>query len=143
MEKALAQMMTERNVTLTDKQQKAFLQATQIGIPMQQLPQFLEQSYENQLKLLKSTGIPTDSLTNREDQMSEFQLWVKALKKGYKEWYNEQDEAIKVKSADRLEICIKADKKAPYSTFKKVISELQDINESRYKLVTQYKKSDE
>ena len=43
---------------------------------------------------------------------------------------------------NKLEICIKADKNTPYGTFKKVISELQDINESRYKLLTQYKKEE-
>jgi hypothetical protein len=144
MEKALAQMLSERGVTLNDEQKKAFLQETQIGIPVKQLPEFLAQNHENQVKLLKATGIPTDSLKDvREDQMSEFQLWVKALKKGYKDWYNEQDDATKASIADRLEICIKADAKAPYATFKQVISELQDITESRYKLVTQYKKSDE
>ena len=145
MEKALDQMLTERDVTLNKEQKQAFLQGTQIGIPMKQLPEFLAQSHENQVKLMlgDKAGIPTDSLSNREDQMSEFQLWVKALKKGYKEWYNELSDADKNGVADRLEICIKADQSAPYGTFKKVISELQDINESRYKLVTQYKKSDE
>ena len=144
MEKALAQMLSERSVTLNDEQKKAFLQETQIGIPVKQLPEFLAQNHENQVKLMKAAGIPTDSLKEvREDQMSEFQLWVKALKKGYKDWYNEQDDATKASIADRLEICIKADLKAPYVTFKQVINELQDINESRYKLVTQYKKSDE
>ncbi len=144
MEKALAQMLTERGVTLNDEQKKAFLQETQIGIPVKNLPEFLAQNHENQVKLMKGAGIPTDSLKDsREDQMSEFQLWVKALKKGYKDWYNEQDDATKASIADRLEICIKADQAAPYVTFKQVLNELQDINESRYKLVTQYKKSDE
>ena len=143
MEKALDQMLTERGVTLNKEQKEAFLQETQIGIPMKNLPEFLAQNHENQVKLLKGAGIPTDSLENREDQMSEFQLWVKSLKKGYKEWYNELADADKNGVADRLEICIKADASAPYATFKKVISELQDITESRYKLVTQYKKSDE
>jgi biopolymer transport protein ExbD len=143
MEKALDQMLTERDVNLNKEQKQAFLQATQIGIPVKQLPEFLTKNHEDQVNLMKAAGIPTDSLTNREDQMSEFQLWVKALKKGYKEWYNELADADKGGVADRLEICIKADNSAPYSTFKKVINELQDINESRYKLVTQYKKSDE
>ena len=143
MSKALDQMLTERGVTLNKEQKEAFLQATQIGIPVKNLPEFLAQNHENQVKLLKGAGIPTDSLENREDMMSEFQLWVKNLKKGYKEWYNELSDADKTGVADRLEICIKADAAAPYATFKKVIAELQDINESRYKLVTQYKKSDE
>ena len=149
LENALKEMMTERNVELTAEQKKLFLAETQIGIPMKQLASYLGQTHEDQVKALKQSGIPTDSLDGqdgrpfREDMMSEFQLWVKAMKKGYKEWYDALPDADKAAAAKKLEICIKADRSTPYSAFKKVISELQDITESRYKLVTQYKKSDE
>jgi len=140
MEKALEQMLKERDVTLNAEQKKAFLAETQIGIPMKNLAEYLGKTHEEQVKLLKTNGIPTDSLQNREDKMSEFQLWVKAMKNGYKEWYNDLDDTEKGAVANKLEICIKADKSTPYSSVKMVIAELQDINESRYKLVTQYKK---
>ncbi|MBP5339932.1 MAG: biopolymer transporter ExbD [Prevotella sp.] len=140
MEKALEQMLKERDVTLNAEQKKAFLAETQIGIPMKNLPEYLGKTHEEQVKLLKTNGIPTDSLQNREDKMSEFQLWVKAMKNGYKEWYNGLEDVDKGGVANKLEICIKADKATPYSSVKMVIAELQDINESRYKLVTQYKK---
>ncbi len=65
------------------------------------------------------------------------------MKNGYKEWYNDLADAEKVGVANKLEICIKADKATPYSAVKMVIAELQDINESRYKLVTQLKKLEE
>ena len=143
LEKALTQMLQERGVTLTTEQTKLFLQETQLGIPMLQLPEYLGRSHEDQVRLLKNAGIPTDSIMSREDQMSEFQLWVKALKKGYKDWYDALEEVDKAGVANKLEICIKTSKDAPYAMFKTVINELQDINESRYKLVTQYKKSDE
>ncbi|MBQ4393412.1 MAG: biopolymer transporter ExbD [Prevotella sp.] len=140
MEKALDQMLKERDVTLNAEQKKAFLAETQIGIPMKNLPEYLGKTHEEQVKLLKTNGIPTDSLQNREDKMSEFQLWVKSMKNGYKEWYNGLEDVDKSGVANKLEICIKADKQTPYSSVKMVIAELQDINESRYKLVTQYKK---
>jgi biopolymer transport protein ExbD len=143
MEKALEQMLKERETSLTPDQKKAFLSETQIGIPVKNLPEYLNKTHEEQVKLLKSNGIPTDSLQNREDKMSEFQLWVKAMKSGYKEWYNDLDDSEKGEHANKLEICIKADKATPYSAVKMVIAELQDINESRYKLVTQYKKLEE
>ena len=89
----------------------------------------------------KNLGIPTDSI---DGGMSEFQLWVKAMKNGYKEWYNDLSDAEKTEvSSAKLEINIKADKDTPYSAVKLVIAELQDINESRYKLVTQAKKLEE
>ena len=143
MEKALDQMLRERETTLTPEQKKAFLAETQIGVPVKNLPQFLDMSHEDKAKVLKSAGIPTDSLDVREDKMSEFQLWVKAMKNGYKEWYNDLEDVDKYGVANKLEICIKADKQTPYSAVKMVIAELQDINESRYKLVTQYKKLEE
>ena len=143
MEKALEQMLRERETTLTADQKKLFLSETQIGVPVKNLPQYLDMTHEDQIKALKNTGIPTDSLQNREDKMSEFQLWVKAMKNGYKEWYNDLEDADKGEHANKLEICIKADKQTPYSAVKMVIAELQDINESRYKLVTQYKKMEE
>ena len=115
------------------------LESPRFGL-LKNLPQYLDMTHEEMVKVLKSTGIPTDSMPNREDKMSEFQLWVKAMKNGYKEWYNDLDDATKAEHANKLEICIKADKQTPYSSVKMVIAELQDINESRYKLVTQYKK---
>ena len=143
LEKALNTMLQERGAELTPEQKKAMLAETQLGIPVKNLAEYLGKTHEEQVKLLKATGIPTDSLESREDKMSEFQLWVKAMKNGYKDWYNAQDDATKAGAASKLELCIKADKSTPYAAVKKVISELQDINESRYKLLTQYKKSDE
>ena len=144
MQKALDQMLKDRETNLSAEQKQEIINFNQIGIPVKSMPDFLSKSHEDQVKLMKVTGIPTDSLQNREDKMSEFQLWVKAMKNGYKEWYNDLSDAEKTEvSATKLEIIIKADKDTPYSAVKLVIAELQDINESRYKLVTQAKKLEE
>ena len=144
MQKALDQMLKDRETNLTPDQKQEIINFNQIGIPVKSMPDFLSKSHEDQVKLMKVTGIPTDSLQNREDKMSEFQLWVKAMKNGYKEWYNDLSDAEKTEvSATKLEINIKADKETPYGAVKLVIAELQDINESRYKLVTQAKKLEE
>ena len=144
MQKALDQMLRDRETSLTPEQKQEIINFNQIGIPVKSMPDFLTKSHEDQVKLIKITGIPTDSLQNREDKLSEFQLWVKAMKNGYKEWYNDLSDAEKTEvSANKLEINIKADKDTPYSAVKLVIAELQDINESRYKLVTQAKKLEE
>jgi biopolymer transport protein ExbD len=144
MQKALDQMLRDRETSLTPEQKQEIINFNQIGIPVKSMPDFLTKSHEDQVKLIKITGIPTDSLQNREDKLSEFQLWVKAMKNGYKEWYNDLSDAEKTEvSATKLEINIKADKDTPYSAVKLVIAELQDINESRYKLVTQAKKLEE
>ena len=144
MQKALEQMLKDRETNLSAEQKQEIINFNQIGIPVKSMPEFLSKSHEDQVKLMKVTGIPTDSLQNREDKMSEFQLWVKAMKNGYKEWYNDLSDAEKTEvSATKLEINIKADKETPYGAVKLVIAELRDINERRYKLVTQAKKLEE
>ncbi len=136
-----------------------FKAETQIGVPFEQLAAYLGKTHEQMSKQLKESGIPLDSVIEipnpnvqtGKDTYSEFQLWVRALKNGYKKWYKDLErkkdkgEPIDVDlntTPNKLEICIKADKDTPYGTFKRVISELQDINESRYKLLTQYKKEE-
>ena len=85
MQKALDQMLKDRETNLSAEQKQEIINFNQIGIPVKSMPDFLTKSHEDQVKLIKITGIPTDSLQNREDKLSEFQLWVKAMKNGYKE----------------------------------------------------------
>jgi biopolymer transport protein ExbD len=140
---ALTEMMNEREVQVDTA---AFFEQSQIGVPMKKMPAFLALSREDQMEFLfnNKTDILEllDSIQARPDKMSEFQLWVKSLKKGYRKWLDSSEvpEDLKATAPTKLEICIKASKDTPYSSVKKVINELQDINESRYKLVTQYKK---
>ncbi len=137
-----------------------FKAETQLGVPMERMAEYLAMTnHEAKSKMLKENGLPLDSVIeipnpnvqSGKDIYSEFQLWVKAMKNGYRKWYKDLErkkdkgESIDVDlstTPNKLEICIKADKDTPYGTFKKVINELQDINESRYKLLTQYKKEE-
>ena len=124
---------------------KTFLAETQIGIPFKDLAEYLGKTHEQMTHQLRDAGMPLDSINGG---MSEFQHWVQALKAGYKKWYREYmdnediPESEKADVPSKLDICVKADKETPYITFKTVISELQDILESRYKLLTQYKKEE-
>ncbi len=152
MDSALNIMLKDENfksIKMTDEQKKLFLAETQIGVPMKSMVKYLELKHEDKAAAMKSNGVPLDSI---DGDLSEFQLWVKALKSGYSKWYKgleekkEKGEKIDVdleNTPKKLEICLKDDRNSPYTTFKKVISELQDIMESRYKLVTQYKKEEE
>jgi biopolymer transport protein ExbD len=56
--------------------------------------------------------------------MSEFQQWV--------------DEARTVN--ENIKIALKADASTPYKTVRKVMNELQDMDESHYYMITQLKK---
>jgi biopolymer transporter exbD/tolR family protein len=59
--------------------------------------------------------------------MSEFQIWIKACHEANPD----------------AKIAIKADENTSYKTVKKLMSELQDMNENRYYLITQYKKAED
>ena len=67
MQKALDQMLKDRETNLTPDQKQEIINFNQIGIPVKSMPDFLSKSHEDQVKLMKVTGIPTDSLQNRED----------------------------------------------------------------------------
>lgn len=116
-------------VSLNGAQQKKFLNDPMWGVPMSELQNYLNLETTQMPVAIKEFGIPTDSVPGKEGDaaMSEFQIWVKAA-------HNANPDA---------KIAIKADEKTPYSIVKKIMSELQDMNENRYYLITQYKKTED
>ena len=108
-------------VSLSGEQQKKFQKDPMWGVPMENLSAYLSLDESQMANEIKNQGIPLDSIDGKE---SEFQLWVK--------------QARDVNSD--IKIAIKADEKTPYKVVKKLMSELQDMNENRYYLITQYKK---
>ena len=117
----LAAMTSKFGVTLSDKQSKTFKNESTFGVPMNELSGYLAMSTQTRQKTLNTKGIPLDSI---KGGMSEFQQWV--------------DQARTVNS--NLKIALKADAKTPYKTVKKVMNELQDMDESHYYMITQLKK---
>ena len=108
------------DMALTQEQVKKFRATTNIGVPMNEMAQFLALPESEANDYIKDKGVPTDSIAGGK---SEFQLWVEAAKD------NNPD----------MKIAIKADAKTPYKVIKKVMSELQDMEENRYYLITSYK----
>lgn len=108
-------------VSLNNNQKAKFMNDAMWGVPMSKLEAYLNLPEMEMAKELKNFGVPTDSIDGKE---SEFQLWVKQAKSINSD----------------IKIAIKADEKTPYSVVKKVMSELQDINENRYYLITSLKK---
>ena len=126
---ALASLTDQFGISLTPAQQKVFLDDPMWGVPMQKLQAYLSLDKNTRPQELKNYGIPTDSVKGKtgDAAMSEFQLWVKAAKEANPD----------------AKIAIKADENTPYKTVKKIMSELQDMNENRYYLITQYKKAED
>lgn len=129
LEATLVEMTDKFGVQLNAKQVKEFKEDAMFGAPMSQLSTYLSLPREKMAEAIKTLGIPTDSITGADGKkgMSEFQEWVKA--------------ARGVNSD--LKIAIKADEKTPYKVIKNVMSELQDMSENRYQLITSYKKQED
>ena len=120
----LSDMTSRFGVSLNGAQIKAFNTESTFGVPMNELPAYLYMSSENRAKTLPTKSVPLDSI---DGGMSEFQQWV---------------DAARTVNSD-IKIALKADGKTPYKTVKKVMSELQDMDESHYYMITQLKKEGE
>ena len=116
-------------LSLSPAEEKKFLNDPMWGVPMNDLKGYLSLPKTEMPVAIKKYGIPTDSVPGKtgDAAMSEFQIWLKAAK-------NTNPDA---------KIAIKADEKTPYRIVKKIMSELQDMNENRYYLITQYKKQED
>ena len=124
LETSLTDMAGQFGVNLTPEQIKTFKAESTFGVPMSELSAYLSQSSQNRAKLIGTKGIPLDSI---KGGMSEFQLWVNAARAANNE----------------IKIALKADATTPYKTVKKVMNELQDMDESHYYMITNLKKSEE
>ncbi|MCD8282478.1 MAG: biopolymer transporter ExbD [Prevotella sp.] len=124
---ALIQSIDDKcSLGLTAAEMKKFQTDPMWGIRMASLKGYLNMPTEKMTEVITGAeaGVPLDSI---EGGKSEFQLWV--------------SEAVGVN--DNLKIAIKADADTPYERIKKVMSELQDMNQNRYYLITSLKSGSE
>ena len=119
----LSGMTGQYGISLTKAQVKKFQNDPMWGAPMDKLEAYLSLSTQDMPEQLPGLGIPTDSIDGKE---SEFQLWVRQARDVNPD----------------IKIAIKADEATPYSIVKKIMSELQDMNENRYYLITTLAKED-
>lgn len=117
MVETLTNVGREYDITFTADELRKFKLQTTFGVPIQNMKAFLAMKAEDQDKVLKDLGIPTDSTDNQ------FKSWVKNAR---------------VTNPD-LRIAIKADQKTPYKVIKDVMTSLQDLRENRYNLITSLK----
>ena len=104
-------------ISLTGAQLKNFKEDAMIGAPLSVLPTYLSLEKEKMAEEIQKLSIPLDSINGG---MSEFQEWVKAARE----------------SNPDLRLAIKCDANTSYAVVKKMMSELQDMNENRYQLIT-------
>lgn len=116
----LSTMTGTFGVSLNPKQIETFKSEGMFGVPMSDLSTYLTMNASKRPQYLQTKGIPLDSI---KGGMSEFQQWVDAARN-----VNED-----------IKIALKADASTPYKTVKKVMNELQDMDESHYYMITQLK----
>lgn len=128
-QQALVQAVTgEYGVSLSADELKVAEGTTNIGVPMDKLQEMLHMGIQEPGKVNEfqaEKGLPTDSVDGKQSQ---FQDWVMAARDNF---------------GEDMKITLKADCDTPYKVVKKVMSEMQDISEDRYYLVTTLKTGEE
>lgn len=123
MEGLVNDMAATYGVGLSKEMMETARSAASLGVPMDKLAEALVKG-ERLNEYQATRGIPTDSVNGGKSQ---FQDWVSAAR---------------MLNPD-MKIAIKADASTPYKTIKKMMSELQDMSENRYFLITQLKSNSE
>jgi hypothetical protein len=120
----LGETLQQMMPSATALQMDVFTREGTFGVPLSEMGTYLNMSTDQRHKVLPTKGIPLDSI---DGGMSEFQQWVDAARS-----VNEN-----------IKIALKSDATTPYKTVKKVMSELQDMDESHYYMITNLKTAEE
>ena len=118
MVETLSSVGKDYNISFTPEEIKKFKLLKTFGVNIKSMKAYLAMTPEEQDKVLKDQGIPTDKVDNQ------FKSWIKNARAQNKD----------------LRIAIKADQETPYKVIKDVMSSLQDLRENRYNLITSLKK---
>ena len=117
MQAMLDEMTDKFGLQLNPTQVKHFREDAMVGASMAQLANYLSLEPEKMGEEIQKLGLPLDSIKGGK---SEFQEWVTAARNVNPD----------------IKLAIKCDSKTPYSAIKKLMSELQDMSENRFQLIT-------
>ena len=122
MQAMLDEMLSKHNVSLNANQIKHFREDAMVGASVSQLAAYLSLDQEKMGEAIQKLGLPLDSVefSDGSKGKSEFQEWVSAARDANPD----------------IRLAIKCDSKTPYTAIKKLMSELQDMNENRFQLIT-------
>lgn len=124
MQATLESMASAYSLELSKKQIETFRKAPAFGVSMNDMDAFLNLKSSELNAFQKDKGMPTDSI---DGGMSEFQMWIEKA----------------METNPDFKLAIKADERTPYKMVKKIMSELQDMNENRYYLITSFKTAED
>jgi biopolymer transport protein ExbD len=121
MVETLTSVGRDYGVSFTSAELKKFRILKTFGVPIKSMKVYLAMTTDEQDKVLKDLGIPTNKADNQ------FKDWIKNAREANKD----------------LRIAIKADQNTPYKVIKDVMTSLQDLRENKYNLITALKKVSE
>ncbi|MEM0997871.1 MAG: biopolymer transporter ExbD [Bacteroidota bacterium] len=113
----LDKMEQSFNFTASPAGKQFFMNNVSFGVPLQEMPQWLNQPSMEQMKGYPHRGIPVDIGRGKLNELKE---WVNAARR----------------SNARLRFAIKGDRETSYEVMEKVIFTLQDANINKFNLVT-------
>ena len=146
-------------VNFTPSQVSAFSKLGMFGVPMKDLPHFLDLPTADQDKIMKEfnpavVGIPINE--NRDvTKLNEFQIWMDALQRVAQDYRNNGTIDGRGNPADPNAglydaikrtgegIAVKADKDTPYKTIHTVLDNLQTLKLNKFSLMTALKSENE
>ncbi len=149
----------EAKVNFTQAQVTAFSKLGMFGMPMKDLPAFLDMPTAEQDKIMKEfnpkkVGIPIDD--NRDvTKLNEFQIWMDAMQRvaqGYRNNGMQQADGSFAEPNPRFfealkrtgnGIAVKGDKDTPYSVMHVVLDNLQTLKLNKFSLLTALKSENE
>lgn len=167
LEKAVSmynQQHPSKQITLTEQEVKTFTSLNMFGVPFAGLKQYLALDQEKRDKFQgnmadPAVGIPVDDNKDFENNLNDFQIWMKALYFVSMDLRDEQvanlgvdknsEEAKQMKNLYNAlkrsgeAIAVKADKNTPYSTVQKVFDNLQTMKLNKFTLMTALKSEEE
>ena len=120
---AMLDAMTDKfGIQLNSEQIKHFREDAMVGASMSQLAAYLSLEQEKMAEEVQKLGLPLDSIENKDGSKgkSEFQEWVSAARSANPD----------------MKLAIKCDATTSYAVVKKMMSELQDMSENRFQLIT-------
>ena len=145
-------------VNLTTAQVAEFGKINMFGVSFRTLPQFLPMSVTERDKFQGDltnplVGIPINDNKNRDGNLNDFQVWLKAIYNVAQRINNEQtalaEDPSNIKNLyvalmrQGQGIAVKADKDTPFTTVQRVFDNLQTMKLNKFSLMTALKSEDE
>ncbi len=147
-------------VQLTQAMVNEFGKINMFGVPFRVLPEFLSMSITERDKFQGNlgdarVGIPINDNKNRDGNLNDFQVWLKAIYNVAQRINNEQVEGLTPEERSQVQnlysalmrqgqgIAVKADKDTPFTVVEQVFDNLQTMKLNKFSLMTALKSEDE